>query len=57
MVAVDGQLVGEWRRTLRRDEVVVELTPLAPLTGARRRAVEAAGRRYGAFLGAPAAVA
>ena len=55
VVAVDGQLVGGWKRTLHRSRVDVTLDLLAPLDAARRRAVDDAVARYGVFLGLPTA--
>jgi hypothetical protein len=51
VVVIDGQLVGGWRRTLTKTAVVVGLTLLTRLSDAERRAVDAAARAYGAFLG------
>jgi hypothetical protein len=53
VVAIDGQLVGGWRRELSRDavQVGVELSPALGL--AQRRSVEAAAERYAAFVGLP----
>jgi hypothetical protein len=52
-LAVNGQMVGGWRRTLVRRTVVVESKPLIRLTEAERRAVEVATRKFGRFLGLP----
>lgn len=51
VVAVDGQLVGGWKRTVAKGSVVVELRLLTKLTAAERRSLDAAVRGYGAFLG------
>jgi hypothetical protein len=50
-VAVGGRIRGTWRRTVKRDAVVVETTPFARWTKAEREAIAAAAERYGAFLG------
>lgn len=50
-VAVGGRIRGTWRRTLKRDAVLVEATPFARWTKAEREAIAAAVERYGAFLG------
>jgi hypothetical protein len=52
-IVVDGRVVGAWKRTLRRDAVVLDTTLLAPLSPAATEAVAAAAARYGAFLGLP----
>ena len=55
VVAVDGQLVGGWKRKPAKEAVVVELQLLTTLTAAERRALDTAAREYGAFLGTPVA--
>ncbi|HKT39511.1 MAG TPA: winged helix DNA-binding domain-containing protein [Ktedonobacterales bacterium] len=52
-VVIGGRVVGNWRRTITRGAVVVELAPFAPLTASEREAVFAAAGRLGAFLGMP----
>jgi hypothetical protein len=52
-IVLDGRVVGAWKRTLRRDAVVLDTTLLAPLSPAATEAVAAAAARYGAFLGLP----
>jgi hypothetical protein len=54
VVVIDGQIVGTWKRTLRRDAVVVEMNPFNRLTAAECRAVNMAAQQYGEFLGLPA---
>ena len=56
VIAVDGQLVGGWRRTLNRKGVVVDLGFTTRLTAAEQSAVEKAARTYGDFLGLAAEV-
>jgi Winged helix DNA-binding domain len=56
VVVVDGKVVGVWRRVLGKGEVVVELSPFAPLSSATVRAIGAAVKRYGVFLGLKARV-
>lgn len=48
---VNGQFAGPWKRTVKKNEVIVELRPFAPLgEAAAAQALEAASR-YGEFLG------
>ena len=56
VVAIDGQLVGGWRRVLGRDRVRVVLDLVVRLTPAERKAVASAAAAYGAFLELPAVV-
>lgn len=53
VIMVNGQLVGAWKRTLTRNAVVVALNVVAPVRETERRAIAAAARRYGDFLGLP----
>ena len=55
VVAVDGQLVGGWKRTLTRGSVVIELRLLTRLSPAERRALDVAAQRHGEFLDLPVA--
>jgi hypothetical protein len=52
-LAVNGQMVGGWRRTIVGRTVVVEPKPLIRLSEAERRAVEVAARKFGRFLESP----
>jgi hypothetical protein len=53
VIVVNGQLVGGWKRRLTRDSVAVELNVVTPVRAIERRAIAAAARRYGQFLGLP----
>ena len=53
-VVVEGQLVGLWTRTLKKDTVVITPTPFEEFSAAARRAVARAANRYGEFLGVSA---
>ncbi|MGZ3571356.1 MAG: winged helix DNA-binding domain-containing protein [Gemmatimonadaceae bacterium] len=53
VLAVNGQMVGGWRRTLVGRKVVVEPKPLIRLSEPERRAVEVAARKLGRFLELP----
>lgn len=54
VIEVDGQLVGGWKRIVKRGTIGVETTYLASVTAAERRAVDGQVARYLAFLGAGA---
>ncbi|HVD28872.1 MAG TPA: winged helix DNA-binding domain-containing protein [Mycobacteriales bacterium] len=56
-VAVDGFVVGNWKRTIRATEVTIEVFLSASLDAGQRRAVEDAADRFGRFLGRPVTVA
>lgn len=50
-VMLDGRAVGTWRRTIKKKEVVLELTLFRKLTKPEERAVAVEAERYGNFLG------
>ena len=50
IIILAGQIVGGWRRTLKRDAVVVEINLITNLTKTEKRAIAEAANRYGVFL-------
>ncbi|HJQ31942.1 MAG TPA: winged helix DNA-binding domain-containing protein [Pyrinomonadaceae bacterium] len=50
-VVVNGLAIGTWKRTLRKDSVLIETRLWATVRKAERQALDAAARRYGDFLG------
>ncbi len=57
IIVVNGQIVGTWKRTLRKDAVVIETNIFTRLTKAENRAVAVAAHQYGAFLDLPVVLA
>jgi len=53
IVVVDGQLVGTWKRTVKKDAAVVEVSLLTKVNRAERKAIDGAAARYGEFLKMP----
>jgi hypothetical protein len=53
VILIDGQIIGTWKRTLRKDAVVVAINPFNLLTQAEDRAIALAAQRYGDFLKLP----
>ena len=51
LIVIDSMLVGSWKRTLSKNEVLVETNFNVPLTKTQKQAVTAAVERYGKFLG------
>jgi hypothetical protein len=51
-IVVDGQVVGTWKRTLKKDTVVITPNPFAKLKRAETLALAEAASRYGKFLDA-----
>ncbi|HSP53410.1 MAG TPA: winged helix DNA-binding domain-containing protein [Cryobacterium sp.] len=56
-IVAGGQVVGTWRRDVRRDRVAVTAEPFVPLGDAAEHAFAEAVARYGEFLGLPTALA
>jgi hypothetical protein len=52
-IVVGGRVVGTWRRTFKRDTVVITVSAFEPLSEARKHALNAAAERYGRFVGMP----
>jgi hypothetical protein len=53
VVVIDGQVVATWKRSIIKEQVRIDLLPLARLTAREKKAVHAAAQRYGTFLGLP----
>lgn len=52
-LVVNGQVMGTWKRVLRKTKVLLSLDPFEPLNSAQLDAVIAATESYGRFLGLP----
>lgn len=57
VIVINGQVVGTWKRTLKKGAVMITPGPFTPLRRAETRALTAAARQYGAFLELPAVLA
>ena len=53
ILTINGQIVGGWGRTLRGKGAVVQLKLLQTLSAPENRAIGAAGRSFGEYLGIP----
>ncbi len=51
IITIDGQLVGGWKRTLKKEAVVIELILITDLTTNEQQAVDSAVENFGKFLG------
>ena len=56
VLVLDGEIVGTWKRVLRKDAVDVVVSPLRRLSPGEKTAVVAAADRLATFLGLPATV-
>jgi hypothetical protein len=50
-IIIDGRLVGTWKRTLKKHEVVISISPLALLNAVQIASISGAAQRYGKFVG------
>ncbi len=50
-IVLDGQVVGIWRRTLKKAAVTVQLQPFFLLSSEQQDAINAAAQRFADFLG------
>ena len=53
IIVIDGQFVGTWKRTLKRDAVFIQLNPLIKLGKDENQAITKVARKYGDFLDLP----
>jgi hypothetical protein len=56
-IMIDGQVAGTWNRTIKKNEVVIELVPFTMLTEDQNQAIITATQQYGKFLGLPVVLA
>jgi hypothetical protein len=56
VVFLDGQVAGHWKRTVKKNAVLIEVALYTPFDGEQTAALHATADRYGAFLGVPAEV-
>jgi hypothetical protein len=50
IIVINGRIAGTWKRSLKKNNVLIELSPFTPLTDAENQAALVAAQRYGAFL-------
>lgn len=57
ILVVTGKVVGTWKHTVAKDHITVKVTPaLSTFSKIDQASIRAAAKRYGKFLGKPAAV-
>lgn len=49
-IAIDGQIVGTWKRVFKNNEVIIDLKPVITFNTIEKRALVAAARHFGEFL-------
>ncbi len=52
-MVLNGQVVGTWKRTFKKNTVVIEANPFVPLSTTETRAFATSANRYGEFLERP----
>lgn len=55
-ILLDGQVIGHWRHSLKRNAAIVETYLYRPLVGAEAQALDVAVERYGRFMGVPVTI-
>lgn len=56
IIVFNGQVVGTWKRTLRKTKVLLNFHPFEPFDPAQMEAALAAAESYGRYLGLPAQI-
>jgi hypothetical protein len=52
-MVLDGQVIGTWKRTFKKNSVMIEANPFVPLSNTETGAFAASANRYGEFLCMP----
>ena len=52
-MVLDGQVIGTWKRTFKKNTIVIEANHFVPLSNAETRAFATSANRYGEFLHMP----
>jgi hypothetical protein len=50
-IVLDGRVVGNWKRTMKKDTVILTPSLFTPLNEAETRAFTTSANHYGTFLG------
>jgi hypothetical protein len=56
IIVLNGQVVGSWKRAIKRDKVELTSNLFIPFTKVQKQALNASANRYGGFLNTPAAL-
>jgi hypothetical protein len=52
-IALDGEIIGSWKRTIQKSRIKIELMPWRTLRAREQRDIDAAADRFAAFVGLP----
>jgi hypothetical protein len=50
-IVIDGKVAGTWKRTFKKNTMLITLSPFTSLSQAQRRAISLAAERYARFMG------
>jgi hypothetical protein len=53
VIVMDGRVAGTWKRTIKKNEVQIEVVRFSTLTDEQNQAIITAAQQYGKFLGLP----
>ena len=56
VIVVDGEIIGNWRRTFVKHTIHITAMPFRPLNLSNKKLLMAAVERYGAFMDMPSDV-
>ncbi|MGH8826815.1 MAG: DNA glycosylase AlkZ-like family protein, partial [Jiangellaceae bacterium] len=56
VIVLDSQVIGPWKRSIAKDEVVIDAATYRPLDGTETRALHEGADHHGRFLGVRAAL-
>lgn len=55
-IVTDGWVIAFWKRTFKKDTVIIHVEPFRPFTETENQSLEAAAQRFGDFLGMKAVI-
>ncbi|GIK38325.1 MAG: hypothetical protein BroJett011_21580 [Chloroflexota bacterium] len=55
-LVIDGKVAGTWKRTFKKETVVITASPFNSLSEDQKQAITVAAKRYGKFAGMPSTV-
>jgi len=55
-IVIDGQVVGTWKKNIRKNAITLELLPFTPITDDRIKRLEQAATHFGRFMELPVTI-
>ncbi|MEW6130808.1 MAG: winged helix DNA-binding domain-containing protein [Acidobacteriota bacterium] len=56
IIVINGQVVGIWKRTVKKEKLIIQSTPFTKFSKAQTRSIRDAANRYGEFIKMPVVV-